>query len=87
MENLPEEYKPLSPWTYFLLNIVYAIPLIGFIVLIVMALGGTDNINKRNYARSFFCSLLVSAILILIFGSSILAIVQSLLEDMNGMMA
>ena len=87
MENLPEEYKPLSPWTYFLLNIVYAIPLIGFIVLIVMALGGTDNINKRNYARSFFCSLLVSAILILIFGSSILAIIQSLLEDMNGMMA
>lgn len=87
MENLPEEYKPLSPWTYFLLNIVYAIPLIGFIVLIVMALGGTDNINKRNYARSFFCSLLVSAILILIFSSSILAIIQSLLEDMNGMMA
>jgi hypothetical protein len=83
MENLPEEYKPLSPWTYFLLNIVYAIPLIGFIVLIVMALGGTDNINKRNYARSFFCSLLVSAILIFIFGSSILAIIQSLLEDMN----
>ena len=83
MENLPEEYKPLSPWTYFLLNIVYAIPLVGFIVLIVMALGGTDNINKRNYARSFFCSLLVSAILILIFGSSILAIIQSLLEDMN----
>lgn len=83
MENLPEEYKPLSPWTYFLLNIVYSIPLIGFIVLIVMALGGTDNINKRNYARSFFCSLLVSAILILIFGSSILAIIQSLLEDMN----
>ena len=83
MENLPEEYKPLSPWTYFLLNIVYAIPLIGIIVLIVMALGGTDNINKRNYARSFFCSLLVSAILILIFGSSILAIIQSLLEDMN----
>lgn len=83
MENLPEEYKPLSPWTYFLLNIVYAIPLIGFIVLIVMALGGTDNINKRNYARSFFCSLLISAILILIFGSSLLAIIQSLLEDMN----
>ena len=83
MENLPEEYKPLSPWTYFLLNIVYATPLIGIIVLIVMALGGTDNINKRNYARSFFCSLLVSAILILIFGSSILAIIQSLLEDMN----
>ena len=83
MENLPEEYKPLSPWTYFLLNIVYSIPLIGFIVLIVMALGGTDNINKRNYARSFFCSLLISAILILIFGSSILAIIQSLLEDMN----
>ena len=83
MENLPEEYKPLSPWTYFLLNIVYAIPLIGIIVLIVMALGGTDNINKRNYARSFFCSLLVSAILLIIFGSSILAIIQSLLEDMN----
>ena len=84
MENLPEEYKPLSPWTYFLLNIVYAIPLIGFIVLIVMALGGTDNINKRNYARSFFCGLLITIIFWLIFGATIIAAVQSALEYMEG---
>ena len=84
MENIPENYKPISPWTYFLLNIVFAIPLIGLIVLIVMALGGTDNINKRNYARSFFCRLLIAIIFLLIFGAAIIAAVQSALEYMKG---
>lgn len=84
MENIPENYKPISPWTYFLLNIVFAIPLIGLIVLIVMALGGTDNINKRNYARSFFFGLLIAIIFLLIFGAAIIAAVQSTLEYMKG---
>ena len=64
-DRLPPELRPLSPWTYFGLDILYAIPLIGFIFLICHALGST-NVNKRNFARSFFCVYVIALILILI---------------------
>ena len=54
-ENIPSRYKPISPWTYFWLQILFNIPIIGFICLCIIALGGTNNINKRNFARSYFC--------------------------------
>lgn len=63
VNRIPEEYTPIGAWMYFLWNIVFSIPLIGFIMLIVFSCGGTNNINLRNYARSHFCALLVAAIL------------------------
>lgn len=65
-ENLPPEYRPLSPWAYFGYNILFAIPILGFILLIVFALSDS-NINRRNYARSFFCWLVLLLIAVLIF--------------------
>lgn len=60
--NYNENYtnKPISPWGYFGLQMLFSIPIIGFIILIIMALGGTDNINKKNFARSFFCPFVVA---------------------------
>ena len=55
---LPYKYQPLSAWEYFGLGLLYSIPLIGFIVLIVHALSD-ENINRRSFARSYFCSILV----------------------------
>ncbi|MBP5312559.1 MAG: hypothetical protein J6112_06990 [Clostridia bacterium] len=55
--------KPLSPWAYFGLEILYSIPIVGFIFLICHAIGAV-NINKRNFARSFFCFLIVILIFI-----------------------
>ena len=59
---IPYQYKPLSPWAYFGYNLLFAIPLVGFILLIVFSFSD-DNINRRNYARSFFCGLLIIVIL------------------------
>lgn len=63
--NLPNEYRPLSAWAYFGYNILFAIPLVGFIMLIVFAFD-SSNINRRNYARSFFCVYLILFILLII---------------------
>lgn len=63
---VPKEYKPISMWGYFGYNILFAIPIIGFIVLIIFALGGTSNINVKNYARSFFCGLVIAVIIAVI---------------------
>lgn len=63
---VPKEYKPISMWGYFGYNILFAIPFIGFIVLIIFALGGTSNINVRNYAKSYFCGLIIAVIIVAI---------------------
>ena len=64
-QYLPEAYRPLSPWAYFGLSILYAVPFVGWIFLIAHAVA-SRNINKRNYARSFFCIYILAAILILL---------------------
>ena len=63
---IPEEYRPISMWGYFGYQLLFAIPCIGIIVLIVFALGGQRNINVRNFARSYFCWLIIGLILTLI---------------------
>lgn len=64
--NIPEEYKPISAWGYFGYNLLFGIPLVGFIFLCVFALGGTNNINLKNYSRSFFCAFLIGLIITII---------------------
>lgn len=64
-ENIPSEYRPLSAWAYFGYNLLFSIPLIGFIMLIVFAFD-SSNINRRNYARSFFCGLLLAVIILIV---------------------
>ncbi|MBE5883041.1 MAG: ABC transporter permease [Lachnospiraceae bacterium] len=66
INSIPEEYRPISMWGYFGYQLLFAIPCVGFIFLLVFALGGTKNYNLRNFARSYFCVLLISVILVLI---------------------
>lgn len=63
--TIPNEYRPLSAWAYLGYNILFAIPLVGFIMLIVFAFD-SSNINRRNYARSFFCAYLVAIIILIV---------------------
>ena len=85
--SIPSQYKPLSAWAYFGYQLLFSIPLVGFILLIVFSVGGARNINLRNFARSYWCALLIVAILAvlgfifvlvisLITGTSIAAIAQ-----------
>lgn len=64
--KIPEKYRPISAWGYFGYNLLFALPLAGLILLIVFSFDNS-NINRRNYARSFFCALLIIAIIVSIF--------------------
>lgn len=79
--NVPKEYKPISAWGYFGYELLFSIPLVGFIMLCVFALGGTSNINLKNFARSYFCAFLLVFIICLIVG--ICAGVFALLGNMS----
>ena len=57
----PAQFRPLSPWAYFGYTLLFAIPLVGLIVLVVLCFNDS-NINRRNFARSFFIGLLIAVI-------------------------
>ena len=61
--NIPEEYRPIGMWGYFGYQLLFAIPCVGFILLLVFSFGGTRNINLRNFARSYFCFLIIALII------------------------
>lgn len=72
-ENVPDAYKPLSVWGYIGYNFLFSLPIVGFVMLIVYAVNN-DNINRRNYARSFLLlagiMIVLVIVLFVIFGFS-----------------
>lgn len=79
MKSIPSEYRPLSPWAYFGYGILFNIPVIGFILLIIFSLYNS-NINRRNYARSYWCIyilVIVFIIILTVLGTSVTEIIDS----------
>ncbi|MBQ3564040.1 MAG: zinc ribbon domain-containing protein [Clostridia bacterium] len=63
VDDLPEHLSPLSPWSYFGLQILYSIPIVGFIFLIIFSFK-KSNINRRNFTRSYWCGLIIIGIIL-----------------------
>ena len=61
--NVPAEFQPVSMWGYFGYSLLFSIPVVGTILIFVFAFG-SKNINKRNFARSYFCTLILALIII-----------------------
>ena len=59
------KFRPLSPWAYFGYGILFAIPVVGIILLIVFSLI-EGNVNRKNFARSYFVAFLILAIIMVI---------------------
>ena len=59
-----KEVKLLGPWGYFGLKILFSIPLVGFILLIVFSFDN-KHLNRRNFARSYWCDLILSVVVTL----------------------
>lgn len=64
-KHLPKSYRPISAWGYFWRAVLYAIPVIGWLFLLINAIG-SKNRNGRNFARSYFCALLLAVIVAVI---------------------
>lgn len=65
IETLPAKYRPIGAWGYFGYTILFTIPIIGQICLLIFALSGS-NINRRSFARSYFCGFILALIAIVI---------------------
>lgn len=67
--QISAEYTPISMWGYFGYEILFSIPIVGFIFLLIYAFGGTPNKNLKNFARSYFCLVIIVLILVFIIAS------------------
>lgn len=69
------DYTPIGMWGYFLYSILFNIPLVGWICWIIFAVGGTRNINLRNFARSYICLYIVMFVLFLLISLFVAALI------------
>ena len=82
--QVPEEYRPITMWGYFGYSLLFAIPLVGFILICVFSFGGSKNVNLRNFARSYFCWLIIGVILsALVFALGGTAVFTSYLQSIS----
>jgi drug/metabolite transporter (DMT)-like permease len=64
--NVPAEYRPISAWGYVGYSLLYSIPVIGLIFLLVHTFSN-KKINRRNYARSYWCWLIIALLIMAVF--------------------
>ncbi len=55
---IPDSYAPITMWGYFGYEVLFKIPIFGWIICICFALMA-DNHNVRNFARAQFCLLII----------------------------
>lgn len=65
-EDLPDHLKPMGAWSYFGLQLLFAIPIVGFVFLIVFSFS-RGNLNRRSFARSYWCAALVGVAIFVVF--------------------
>ena len=88
IRSLPDKYKPLGAWAYFGYQILFSIPLVGFICLLIFSFSDS-NINRRSFARSYFCGLIIALIFIgaliaLGMGGTLWAALMEVLQGAGG---
>lgn len=62
---LPPKYRPLGMWGYFGYSILFAIPVVGLVCAIVFSFSDA-NIARRNFARSYFCLLIIGVVICIV---------------------
>lgn len=71
--KIPPENEPLSAWSYFWLKVLFSVPIVGFVFLMIFTFHG-GNLNRRSFARSYWCGLLVTVIVLSVMAIIVLAL-------------
>ena len=67
MDSNQELEKPVSVGDWILTLIIFCIPIVGFIMMLVWAFGGTSSVSKRNYCRACLFFVILAVVLSLLF--------------------
>jgi ABC-type molybdate transport system permease subunit len=66
------EQKPMSVGDWIITLLLTAIPLVGFILLIVWAFSSDTNPSKQNWAKAYLIFMVVGFIIAALFFSTIM---------------
>lgn len=61
VNEIAEELRPITMWGYFGYEILFAIPIVGWIIALVFAFTA-KNLNLKNYARAQFCIIIIEVV-------------------------
>lgn len=75
--KMSPKYRPIGAWGYFGYTLLFSLPIIGFIAWLICACSGS-NINRRSFARSYFCAFLIGLIIALVALTIILVVAARL---------
>lgn len=76
------EHKPLSIGDYIIMMILVAIPIVGFIMLLVWAISSNTNKNKKNYAIATLIMMAIGVVVVILFGTVIAGLFSSMAYNM-----
>lgn len=58
-------YEPIGMWGYFGYELLFSIPVIGFILAIIFSIT-SNNVNVKNFARAYFIMFIFGVIILFI---------------------
>lgn len=71
--GIPDGYKPISPWGYLGYALLFAIPIVGLVLMFVWGFGENTNKNLKNYARYYLICVVIGIVVAIIL--TVIAIV------------
>lgn len=78
--EIPESYEPIGMWGYFGYQILFGIPVVGWVLCISFALMA-HNHNLRNFARSQFCVIIIQIIIFCVLAAC--GVLSTVIESLS----
>ncbi|NLY09557.1 MAG: zinc ribbon domain-containing protein [Tissierellia bacterium] len=70
--------KVMSYGDCMLFYLILAIPIVGFVMMIIWAINGKDNPSRMNLCRASLTYMAISVVLALVMGGALISIVEKL---------
>ena len=64
-DNYNDQHRLITPWGYIGYTILFSIPIVGLVCVLIFAFSSNYPCRK-NYARSFLISLIITIIIVFI---------------------
>ena len=78
--NGMQQYNPMSVGDWIITSLIFAIPIVGFVMLFVWGFGSNTQPSKANWAKATLIMTGISIVLSFLFLGSLLGIMGSLMN-------
>ncbi|MBQ2816861.1 MAG: zinc ribbon domain-containing protein [Clostridia bacterium] len=77
------KYEPITTGGYIGIMLLMCIPIVGFVLMIVWAVGGCQKVNKRNLARASLIMTAIGLIISLIIGLAVRSVFNKAVDELE----